>query len=158
MPNNNPTIPTKECPECHAMIDHLDWEGSYTEWGRCWGTRWSNNDYDDWDDQESNDSETQNKTYKCPECEMELEEDFFETDTVTASVTEATASVPAESEGDNWQGDSNKYHSRQDKIDKGFANFMKTHGLLSYHEREADENELKTLYPNEFRDFCQLNS
>lgn len=62
-----------KCPECDAVIGHLDFESEVTQWGHEWGTCDIHGDNQDWGDSEFNDGETNGTIYKCPECEREID-------------------------------------------------------------------------------------
>jgi len=54
-------------------MEHLCWKSNYTEWGTAWGTCNTNGDDQDWDDQESSESERNETEYECPHCQAEVD-------------------------------------------------------------------------------------
>jgi ribosomal protein S27E len=78
-------MPTRQetqarCPECYMAIDHLHYEADYNEWGTEHGQ--ANIEGGDWscDDRDCSDCESgQNETtYRCPECDAEIDIDDLE--------------------------------------------------------------------------------
>jgi hypothetical protein len=145
----------KACPHCGVDIEELRWEAEYIGYGKAWGTR-DQGGNEEWDDDEINDSETDNKVYQCPECYEELEGDFFNEPDEEDDEEEEV--IHPDSEGTDFEAINSKFFNNSKEIDPDFRAFMCNNCNLSEHESDADEDELKELYPNDYRDFCQLNN
>ena len=64
------------CPECNREIDHLNYEAGYTEYGNEWGT--CDTDGSSWEcsDSECSERNTDDEvSYRCPECDVEVDPD-----------------------------------------------------------------------------------
>jgi ssDNA-binding Zn-finger/Zn-ribbon topoisomerase 1 len=57
------------CPECGDEIDHLNYAAEYSEYGNEYGICDPNGDNNESDERNSNDGETNNYEYACPNCE-----------------------------------------------------------------------------------------
>ena len=66
----------KRCLHCGMRIDYMNYECNYTEYGTASGTVDMNGD-EETEDHSNGDSDYNEYEYKCPECDCQLEWDFF---------------------------------------------------------------------------------
>lgn len=66
---------SKYCPHCNAEIDNLKYEARITSYGTAWGECDLNGDGAEEDDCEYNDTDYDDYTYRCPDCEEEVDTD-----------------------------------------------------------------------------------
>lgn len=65
----------KKCPHCNAIIDHLRVAADYSEYGRAYGSKDIDSDYEDFDDIDCSDTDYYDYEYSCPECQEDVDED-----------------------------------------------------------------------------------
>lgn len=147
---------SKRCPHCDHDIDYLCWRADYSGYGTAWGTV-DPEGHEEWDDDEINDSETGDKTYECPNCNHELDEDFFDTPDEDEEEVEVDKPTPAEDEGTEFASLDSKYFRAGREIEQEFRSFMIHNCNLSDKEKEMELDEMIESYQNDYRDFCQLN-
>jgi len=69
MPNHNRT---RHCPRCGAEIDHLNYDTSITLYGWEYGSADFDGSFEDTSDSGTDDSEYNETSYLCPECEYAI--------------------------------------------------------------------------------------
>lgn len=63
------------CPHCEHEIDHLAYRASYSEYGSEYGTCNTDGNDHECEDRSSDDGDTEEYEYSCPECEHALDPD-----------------------------------------------------------------------------------